>query len=76
MSAATSPTLELNNGVTMPALGFSVFQTPPEETAASAEQMSATTQQTNASTQEVVASVEMLSSHSERLSELTSTLAR
>ena len=47
-----------------------------EETAASAEQMSATTQQTNASTQEVVASVEMLSCHSERLSELTSTLAK
>jgi diketogulonate reductase-like aldo/keto reductase len=37
MSAATSPTLELNNGVTMPALGFGVFQTPPEETAASVE---------------------------------------
>jgi len=26
------PTLTLNNGVTMPALGFGVFQTPPEET--------------------------------------------
>src|SRR5829696_5620116 len=25
--------LELNNGVEMPALGFGVFQTPPEETA-------------------------------------------
>ncbi|HEX6025991.1 MAG TPA: globin-coupled sensor protein [Solirubrobacter sp.] len=47
-----------------------------EETAASAQQMSATTQQTNASTQEVVASVELLSSRSERLSQLTSTLAR
>jgi diketogulonate reductase-like aldo/keto reductase len=37
MSAATSPTLELNNGVAMPALGFGVFQTPAEETAASVE---------------------------------------
>ena len=26
------PTITLNNGVTMPALGFGVFQTPPEET--------------------------------------------
>jgi diketogulonate reductase-like aldo/keto reductase len=26
------PTLELNNGVTMPALGLGVFQTPPDET--------------------------------------------
>ena len=30
-------TLRLNNDVTMPALGFGVFQTPPEETAASVE---------------------------------------
>jgi diketogulonate reductase-like aldo/keto reductase len=30
----TSPTISLNNGVTMPALGFGVFQTPPEETVA------------------------------------------
>lgn len=30
----TVPTLALNNGVTMPALGFGVFQTPPEETRA------------------------------------------
>lgn len=29
------PTLTLNNGVTMPALGLGVFQTPPEETSAS-----------------------------------------
>lgn len=29
----TVPTLILNNGVTMPALGFGVFQTPPEHTA-------------------------------------------
>src|SRR5690625_7232361 len=27
--------ITLNNGVAMPALGFGVFQTPPEETAAS-----------------------------------------
>ena len=27
-----TPTLTLNNGVTMPALGLGVFQTPPEET--------------------------------------------
>ena len=37
MSAARSPTLELNNGLAIPALGFGVFQTPPEETAASVE---------------------------------------
>jgi 2,5-diketo-D-gluconate reductase A len=29
----TIPTITLNNGVKMPALGFGVFQTPPEETA-------------------------------------------
>jgi len=27
-----TPTLELNNGLTMPALGLGVFQTPPDET--------------------------------------------
>ena len=32
MAATTIPTLELNNGVTMPALGLGVFQTPPDET--------------------------------------------
>src|SRR4051794_20210672 len=32
MTSATTPTLTLNNGVTMPALGFGVFQTPPDET--------------------------------------------
>ncbi|MET0685282.1 MAG: aldo/keto reductase [Solirubrobacteraceae bacterium] len=32
MSPATIPALTLNNGVDMPALGFGVFQTPPEET--------------------------------------------
>lgn len=31
-TALTVPTLTLNNGVTMPALGFGVFQTPPAET--------------------------------------------
>ncbi|KRD43542.1 oxidoreductase [Cellulomonas sp. Root930] len=30
----TIPTLTLNNGVTIPALGFGVFQTPPDETVA------------------------------------------
>ena len=30
-------TFELNNGVVMPALGFGVFQSPPEETAAAVE---------------------------------------
>ena len=33
-----TPILELNNGVAMPALGFGVFQTPPEETAPSVEE--------------------------------------
>jgi 2,5-diketo-D-gluconate reductase A len=36
------PTLTLNNGVTMPALGFGVFQSPPEETAAVVETALAT----------------------------------
>ncbi len=31
------PTLTLNNGVNMPALGFGVFQTPPEETTTAVE---------------------------------------
>lgn len=31
---ASIPTLTLNNGVTMPALGLGVFQTPPEQTVA------------------------------------------
>ena len=30
----TTPTITLNNGVTMPALGYGVFQTPPDETQA------------------------------------------
>src|SRR5690349_17191917 len=33
----TVPALELNNGVTMPALGLGVFQSPPEETTAAVE---------------------------------------
>jgi diketogulonate reductase-like aldo/keto reductase len=37
MAPATTPTLKLNNDVTMPALGLGVFQTPPEETVASVE---------------------------------------
>jgi diketogulonate reductase-like aldo/keto reductase len=37
MISATSPTLTLNHGVEMPALGFGVFQTPPAETAAAVE---------------------------------------
>ena len=35
--AITVPTLSLNNGVTMPALGLGVFQSPPEETSAAVE---------------------------------------
>lgn len=31
------PTFTLNNGVEMPALGFGVFQTPPDETIAAVE---------------------------------------
>ena len=31
------PTLTLNNGIEMPALGLGVFQTPPEETASAVE---------------------------------------
>jgi diketogulonate reductase-like aldo/keto reductase len=34
---ATTPHLVLNNGVTMPALGLGVFQSPPEETAAAVD---------------------------------------
>ena len=35
--ASTTPTLELNNGVSMPALGLGVFQSPPEETKSAVE---------------------------------------
>jgi diketogulonate reductase-like aldo/keto reductase len=34
MTTTTVPTITLNNGVAMPALGLGVFQTPPEETRA------------------------------------------
>jgi diketogulonate reductase-like aldo/keto reductase len=37
MTTATTPALTLNNGVTMPALGLGVFQSPPEETATAVE---------------------------------------
>src|SRR5581483_5443230 len=37
MATATIPTLTLNNGVAMPALGLGVFQNPPEETTAAVE---------------------------------------
>jgi len=37
MAATTVPALKLNNGVTMPALGLGVFQSPPEETTAAVE---------------------------------------
>ena len=33
----STPTVTLNNGVEMPALGFGVFQTPPDETVAAVE---------------------------------------
>src|SRR3954463_3424765 len=34
MAPLTIPAMTLNNGVTMPALGLGVFQSPPEETTA------------------------------------------
>lgn len=37
MDAMTVSTMSLNNGVEMPALGFGVFQTPPEQTVAAVE---------------------------------------
>ena len=37
MISATSPTVTLNNGVEMPALGLGVFQTPPPETVAAVD---------------------------------------
>src|SRR4051812_50201731 len=37
MPAATTPVLTLNNGVTIPALGLGVFQSPPEETTTAVE---------------------------------------
>ncbi|WP_024806260.1 aldo/keto reductase [Nocardia sp. BMG51109] len=38
----TIPSFTLNNGVTMPALGFGVYQTPPDETIAAVESALAT----------------------------------
>src|SRR3954463_5269271 len=37
MAPLTIPAMTLNNGVTMPALGLGVFQSPPEETTAAVE---------------------------------------
>jgi diketogulonate reductase-like aldo/keto reductase len=37
VTAATTPTLTLNDGVEMPVLGLGVFQSPPEETTAAVE---------------------------------------
>lgn len=37
MAQTSIPTLTLNNGVTMPALGYGVFQTSPEETRAAVQ---------------------------------------
>ena len=41
-SAPSVPLLTLNNGVQIPALGFGVFQTPPDETVAAVETALAT----------------------------------
>src|SRR5215217_1407316 len=38
MTPATTPALKLNNGVTMPAIGLGVFQTPPDVTTAAVEE--------------------------------------
>ena len=38
----STPLIELNNGVEMPAIGFGVFQTPPDETIAAVETALAT----------------------------------
>ena len=37
MAPATTPTLELNTGVTMPALGLGVYRSPPAETVTAVE---------------------------------------
>ncbi len=42
MTTRAVPTLTLNNGVTLPALGYGVFQTPPDETIAAVETALAT----------------------------------
>jgi diketogulonate reductase-like aldo/keto reductase len=39
---STTPHLTLNNGVEIPAVGFGVFQTPPEETRSAVEAALAT----------------------------------
>ena len=38
MAIAATHTLKLNNGVTMPALGLGVFQTPPDVTTGALEE--------------------------------------
>ena len=42
MTTRAVPTLTLNNGVTLPALGYGVFQTPPDETITAVETALAT----------------------------------
>ncbi|GAA2495479.1 aldo/keto reductase [Terrabacter carboxydivorans] len=42
MTDMTTPTVTLNNGIEMPALGLGVFQTPPDETRAAVEAALAT----------------------------------
>ena len=42
MAGMDVPLLTLNNGVEMPALGFGVFQTPPDETGRAVEAALAT----------------------------------
>jgi diketogulonate reductase-like aldo/keto reductase len=42
MTADSTPTFTLNNGVVIPAVGYGVFQTPPEETIAAVETALAT----------------------------------
>jgi diketogulonate reductase-like aldo/keto reductase len=42
VTSVTTPLLELNNGVRIPALGLGVFQTPPDETVAAVEAALAT----------------------------------
>jgi 2,5-diketo-D-gluconate reductase A len=42
MSCMSSPSFVLNNGVDIPAVGFGVFQTPPDETVAAVETALAT----------------------------------
>ena len=37
MSQTSVPSITLNNGVRLPALGFGVFQSPPDETSAAVE---------------------------------------